>query len=36
MNENGKDEDQSNIRNKLFGHTGLVIIGSADIIGNAI
>ena len=36
MNENGKDEDQSNIRNKLFGHTGLVIIGSADIIGNVI
>ena len=36
MNENGKDEDQSNIRNKLFAHTGLVIIGSADIIGNAI
>jgi len=36
MNENGKDEDQSNIKNKLFGHTGLVIIGSADIIGNAI
>ena len=36
MNENGKDEDQSNIKNKLFGHTGLVIIGSADIIGNVI
>ena len=36
MNENGKDEDQSNIRNKLFGHTGLVIIGSADIISNVI
>ena len=36
MNENGKDEDKSNIRNKLFGHTGLVIIGSADIIGNVI
>ena len=36
MNENGKDEDQSNIRNKLFSFKGLALIGSADIIGNAI
>jgi len=36
MNENGKDEDRPNIRNKLFAHKGLVLIGSADIIGSAI
>ena len=36
MNENGKDEDQSNIRNKLFAFKGLALIGSADIIGTAI
>ncbi len=36
MNENGKDENQSNIRNRLFAFKGLAIIGSADIIGNAI
>ena len=36
MNENGKDEDQSNIRNKLFSFKGLALIGSADIIGSAI
>ena len=33
MNENGKDEDRSNIRNKLFTFKGLTLIGSADIIG---
>ena len=33
MNENGKDEDRSNIRNKLFAFKGLTLIGSADIIG---
>ena len=36
MNENGKDEDQSSIRNKLFAFKGLALIGSADIIGTAI
>ena len=36
MNENGKDENQSNIRNRLFAFKGLALIGSADIIGNAI
>ena len=33
MNENGKDEDRSNIRNKLFAFKGLTLVGSADIIG---
>jgi len=36
MNENGKDEDRPNIRNKLFAHKGLVLIGSANIIGSVI
>ena len=36
MNENGKDENWSNIRNKLFAIKGLALIGSADIIGGAI
>jgi len=36
MNENGKDEDQSSIRNKLFAFKGLALIGSADVIGGAI
>ena len=36
MNENGKDENWSNLRNKLFALKGLALIGSADIIGNAI
>ena len=36
MNENKKDENWSNIRNKLFSYKGLALIGSADIIGNAI
>ena len=36
MNENGKDENWSNFRNKLFSFKGLALIGSADIIGNAI
>ena len=36
MNENGKDENWSNLRNKLFSLKGLALIGSADIIGNAI
>ena len=36
MNENGKDEDQSNLGKKLFENKGLVFIGSADIIGMAI
>ena len=36
MNENGKDENQSNIRNRLFAFKGLALIGSADIIANAI
>ena len=36
MNENGKDENWSNIRNKLFSYKGLALIGSADIIGSAI
>ena len=36
MNENGKDEDSSNFRNKLFALKGLALIGSADIIGIAI
>ena len=33
MNENGKDENWSNIRNKLFAFKGLALIGSADITG---
>ena len=36
MNENEKDENWSNLKNKLFAHKGLALIGSADIIGNAI
>jgi O-antigen/teichoic acid export membrane protein len=36
MNENGKDENGSNFRKKLFRHKGLALIGSADIIGSAI
>ena len=36
MNENGKDEDKSNIKNNFFAHKGLALIGSADIIGSAI
>ena len=36
MNENEKDENWSNFKNKLFAHKGLALIGSADIIGNAI
>ena len=36
MNENGKDENWPNFRNKLFSFKGLALIGSADIIGNAI
>ena len=36
MNENGKDENWSNIRNKLFALKGLALIGSADLIGSAI
>ena len=36
MNENGKDEHSTDIRNRLFAHKGLALIGSADIIGNAI
>ena len=36
MNENGKDENRSDFKNKLFAHKGLALIGSADIIGSAI
>ena len=36
MNENGKDENWSNLKNKLYSLKGLALIGSADIIGNAI
>ena len=36
MNENEKDDNWSNLKNKLFAHKGLALIGSADIIGNAI
>ena len=36
MNENGKDENWSNLKNKLFSLKGLALIGSADIIGSAI
>ena len=36
MNENGKDENWSNLKNRLFAHKGLALIGSAEIIGNAI
>ena len=33
MNENGKDENWSDLKNKLFAIKGLTFIGSADIIG---
>ena len=33
MNENGKDDDWSDLKNKLFALKGLAFIGSADIIG---
>ena len=36
MNENGKDENWSNLRNKLFALKGLALIGSADIVGSTI
>jgi len=36
MNENEKDEDSSSLRNKLFAHKGLALIGSTDIIASAI
>ena len=36
MNENEKDEDSSNLRNKLFAHKGLALIGSTDIIAGTI
>ena len=36
MNENEKDEDSSSLRNKLFAHKGLALIGSTDIIAGAI
>ena len=36
MNENKKDENWSDLKNKLFAHKGLALIGSADIIGSAI
>ena len=36
MNENEKDENWSNLKNKLFAHKGLALIGSADIIASAI
>jgi O-antigen/teichoic acid export membrane protein len=36
MSENGKDGSWPNLRNKLFAHKGLALIGSADIIGGAI
>mgnify|MGYP001491847459 FL=1 len=36
MNENEKNENWSNLKNKLFAHKGLALIGSADIIANAI
>ena len=36
MNENGKDESWSNLKNKLFAHKGLALIGSTDIIAGAI
>ena len=36
MNENEKDENWLNLKNKLFAHKGLALIGSADIIGNAV
>ena len=36
MNENEKDENWSNLKNKLFAHKGLALIGSADLIGSAI
>ena len=36
MSENGKDGSWPNLRNKLFAHKGLALIGSAEIIGGAI
>ena len=36
MNENEKNENWSNLKNKLFAHKGLALIGSADIISSAI
>ena len=36
MDESGKDQNWSNIRKKLFALKGLALIGSADLIGNAI
>ena len=36
MDESGKDQNWSNIRKKLFALKGLALIGSADIIGNAV
>ena len=36
MNENEKDEDSSSLKNKLFAHKGLALIGSTDIIAGAI
>ena len=36
MSENGKDGSWPNLRNKLFAHKGLALIGSAEIIGSAI
>ena len=36
MNENGKDENWSYIKNKLFALKGLALIGSADIAGSAV
>ena len=36
MNENEKDENWLNLKNKLFAHKGLALIGSAEIIGSAI
>ena len=36
MDESRKDQNWSNIRNKLFALKGLALIGSADLIGNAI
>jgi hypothetical protein len=36
MDESRKDQNWSNIRKKLFALKGLALIGSADIIGNAV
>ena len=36
MNENEKDENSSSLKNKLFAHKGLALIGSTDIIAGAI